>query len=58
MSLWGRTFISAAVTEDGEPRPLVPDTRIRVTFEQRDGQRVAGWHAGCNHFGADLEITA
>jgi heat shock protein HslJ len=56
--LWGRTFVSAAVTEDGEPRPLVPDTRIRVTFEQGDGRRVAGWHAGCNHFGADVRIAA
>jgi heat shock protein HslJ len=55
--LLGRTFISAAVTEDGEPRALVPGTRIRVTFEEREDRRVVGWRAGCNMFGADLEIT-
>jgi heat shock protein HslJ len=56
--LWGRTFVSTAVTEDGEPRPLVPDTRIEVTFEEREDQGVVGWQAGCNTFGSDVEITA
>lgn len=52
--LWDRTFISAAVTENGKPRPLVPDTHISVTFGGRD----VGWQAGCNSAGADVEITA
>jgi heat shock protein HslJ len=56
--LWGRTFISTAVTEDGESRPLAPDTRIAVTFNEREDQGVVGWQAGCNTFGADVEITA
>ena len=56
--LWGRWFISTAVTEDGEPRPLVPDTRIRVIFEERDDRGVVQWRAGCNFFGADLEVMA
>jgi len=56
--LWGRTFISTAATENGEPRPLAPDTRIEVTFNEREDQGVVGWQAGCNTFGADVEITA
>jgi heat shock protein HslJ len=56
--LWGHTFISTTVTEDGEPRPLVPDTRIQVTFEEREEHGVARWEAGCNIFGTEVEITA
>lgn len=56
--LWGRTFISTVVTEDGEPRPLVPDTRIRVTFEEREERGVVRWEAGCNTFGGEVEIGA
>lgn len=44
-SLWGRTFLSTRVTEDGKDRPLVPGTRLLLTFQ--DGQLRA--HAGCNH---------
>jgi len=43
--LWGRTFLSTAVTEGDQDRPLVPGTRLRVTFE--DGFVRAD--AGCNH---------
>lgn len=53
--LRGRTFTSTAVTEDGEPRPLVAGTRIRLTFDEKRG---LGWRAGCNHFGAKARITA
>ncbi len=56
--LLGRAFRSTAVTEKSEPRPLVPDTHINLRFEQREGQGVVGWQAGCNTFSADVEISA
>jgi heat shock protein HslJ len=56
--LWGQSFVSTAVTEDGEPRPLVHGTRIRVTFEERKDQGIVRWQADCNTFGADVQITA
>jgi heat shock protein HslJ len=56
--LLGRAFRSTAVTEDSEPRRLVPDTHITVTFEERANEDGVGWQAGCNTFGADAEITA
>lgn len=43
-SLEGRTFLSTAVTEDGAARELVPDTHIRISFD--DGRLSAS--AGCN----------
>lgn len=45
--LAGRTFLSTAVSEDGAPRDLVPDTRVRLSFA--DGQMTAT--AGCNTLG-------
>jgi heat shock protein HslJ len=42
-----RTFLSVAVTDDGAPRPLVADTRIRLSF---DGNNL-GASAGCNQMG-------
>jgi hypothetical protein len=56
--LIGHTFVSTAVTENGERRPLVPGTRITVSFLERDGRTGVVWCAGCNTFGADVEITA
>jgi heat shock protein HslJ len=55
--LWGRTFVSVAVTEDGESRPLVAGTRIKVTFEKREGGGGLRWQADCNIQGAGVEIT-
>lgn len=52
--LAGRTFVSTGVTEQGEPRPLVADTRISIEFE---GATVR-WDAGCNLFGAAYRIDA
>jgi heat shock protein HslJ len=49
--LVGRTFISQSVTDEGEPRPLVDDTVIRLSFND-DGSVSA--HAGCNHLFADV----
>jgi heat shock protein HslJ len=55
--LWGRTFVSVTVTERGEPRRLVTDTRIEVAFEKREPAGVVRWDAGCNYFGSEVEIT-
>jgi heat shock protein HslJ len=55
--LWDRTFASTEITEDGKPRPLLPDTRLTVAFS-RDGRRdTISWGAGCNSFFADLEVS-
>lgn len=43
--LTGRVFLSSAVTEDGQPRPLVEGTQIRIEFSE-DGRVIA--NAGCN----------
>ncbi|MGW1341971.1 META domain-containing protein [Kribbella sp. NPDC002412] len=45
VSLQGRTYLSTAVTEDGKPKQLVPNSRIRLTFSD-DGRLIA--EAGCN----------
>ncbi|MEV0802711.1 META domain-containing protein [Kribbella sp. NPDC050281] len=56
----GKTYLSTAVTEDGNPKDLVPNTRIRLEFAEQpnpneEGPRVyhcLGAYAGCNQFGA------
>lgn len=56
--LWGRMFVSVAVSESGEPRPLVGDSRIELTFDDGGTDRNLRWWAGCNHHGSrDLELT-
>ena len=56
--LWGRTFVSVAVSESGQPRPLVDETRIELTFDDSGTERSLRWWAGCNHHGSsDLELT-
>lgn len=55
----GKTYLSTAVTEDGEPKQLVPKTRIRLEFartpnKNADGPRVydvVRAHVGCNSMG-------
>ncbi len=55
----GKAYLSTAVTEDGEPKQLVPKTRIRLEFtrvpnKNADGPRVYDVlraHAGCNRMG-------
>jgi len=44
-NLWGHTFLSTRVTENGQSRPLVPGTRLRLTFQDGDVHA----YAGCNH---------
>ncbi len=44
-SLKGNVYLSTAVTEDGKPKRLVPNSRVRLTFTD-DGRLIAD--AGCN----------
>jgi heat shock protein HslJ len=50
--LWGRTFLSTTITENGRTRPLVPGTTLRLTFQ--DGSLSA--HAGCNHLKGRVSV--
>ena len=52
--LRGRTFLSTAVTENGQTRPLVAGTRIRLSFDE-EGRRISA-NAGCNHLGGEARI--
>lgn len=49
----GRTFLSTKVTDNGAPRPLVPGSRVTLTFPDRGGVSAS---AGCNMMGADMRI--
>ncbi len=56
----GKTYLSTAVTEDGNPKQLVANTRLRLEFAEvpnlnDEGPReydVLRVHAGCNRLGA------
>lgn len=52
--LRGRTFLSTAVSENGQPKSLVQGTRILVNFSA-DGTKI-GANAGCNHMGGDARV--
>jgi heat shock protein HslJ len=52
--LVGRSFVSVAVTEDGAERQLADGTEIELNFP--DDAPAIGWSAGCNQFGAGLEV--
>jgi heat shock protein HslJ len=54
--LVGKRYDSVSVVRNGEPYELAKETRVRVRFERREGYDVVGWHAGCNRFGAPVEI--
>lgn len=56
--LWGREFVSTAVSEDGEPQALFAETRVKVTFKKRDGYGDVWWRARCNDWGARVAMTA
>jgi heat shock protein HslJ len=47
-----REFLSVNVTDGGAPRPLVPDTRIRLNFSGTN----LGASAGCNSIGGTYRI--
>jgi hypothetical protein len=56
----GKTYLSTAVTEDGKPKQLVSNTRIRLEFAEVPNRNEDGPHvydvlrayAGCNQLGA------
>lgn len=48
----GREFLSQSVTEDGQDRPLVDGTQIRLSFENGEVRA----NAGCNHLFAEGEL--
>ena len=52
--LRGRTYLSTQVSENGQPRPLVAGTRIRLRFSD-DGRRIS-LDAGCNNIAGDASI--
>lgn len=53
-SLQGKSYLSTAVVENGQPKRLAPNTRIQLQF-MSDGRLSA--NAGCNSMGADKVST-
>ena len=53
VQLAGRTFLSTGVRDGDADRPLVPGTRVRLTFQ--DGSNL-GVNAGCNHLGGTYRL--
>ncbi|HET6985916.1 MAG TPA: META domain-containing protein [Kribbella sp.] len=53
-SLAGNSYLSTAVTENGEPKQLAPNTRVRLQFTD-DGRLVAD--AGCNSMQAKVSTS-
>lgn len=49
-----RAFRSVSVLEDGQPRPLVPDTAISIRFTRAPDDLVV--NAGCNTMGVRLRF--
>jgi heat shock protein HslJ len=49
----GRTFLSTSITENGQPRPLVAKTRVRIQFAE-DGRLIAD--AGCNSMQGPVRV--
>lgn len=49
----GTSYLSVQVTEDGKPKELAPNTRLRLDF--RDGGSL-GFHAGCNQMGGEVSL--
>ena len=71
--LLNRTFGSVEVTADGQPRELVADTALRITFDPPSSLRVtdpetgeptpveadtvATWSGGCNSVTSPMDVT-
>jgi heat shock protein HslJ len=49
----GKAYLSVQVTEDGKPKQLAPNTRLRLDF--RDAGNL-GFHAGCNQMGGEVSL--
>lgn len=52
-TVWGYTYHSTSITENGEPKPLVRGTRITLTFNAAERRLAA--HAGCNSLAFDIK---
>ena len=50
-ALFGKKYHSVSVTKDGQPKPLVKETKLRVQFFHAEEEDELAWHAGCNRFG-------
>ena len=57
-ALWDRSFVSTAVVEDGQPRPMVRNKPLTLRFEERADGVVAAWQSACNTTGGDVVATA
>lgn len=55
--LLGERFLSITVERDGQPVTLV-DGPVELEFENRSGDHVVRWSAGCNTVGGVFEITS
>jgi heat shock protein HslJ len=49
-------YLSTSVKKNGAPHELIEGTRIRVKFAREDHD-VIRWRSGCNHYGAQVDIT-
>lgn len=50
--LAGKEYVAAKVTDGGQDRPLVPGSKLRLSFSASD----IGASAGCNHMGGTYRI--
>ena len=55
--LWGRTFASVRVTEQGRQKALASGTRLRVNPFKRDGEGGIRYSGDCNVAGASLAVS-
>jgi hypothetical protein len=56
-SLYGRSFASTRIIQDGEPRPHADGASVLITPYRRDGTTYVRWNGGCNTGGASVTIT-
>jgi len=56
-ALFGKKYHSVSVTKDGEPKPLVKGTHLWVDFRHNDENDGVAWRAGCNYYGAPIELA-
>jgi hypothetical protein len=55
-ALFNHPYVSTDVIKNGEPDPLVEGTRIRLKLAHEAKKDVARWNAGCNGFGARVDV--
>jgi heat shock protein HslJ len=55
-ALFDHRWVSTDVIKNGDPDPLVEGTRIRLKLAHEDTKDVARWNAGCNAFGARVDV--